>query len=258
VSGTASAIDFTGLIRDGDVVVCGQATAEPRTLTEALAAQAAALPPFKVMIGPLYSATFSDVAANVAFISYGVIGNARKLAREGRLDLIPSGYRAFCADVAFGHHRADVVLVQLAEDGNGRLSASLSNDYLIDAAWRARLVIAEINPDAPWTFGAEWPDAMPIHRRVSTIGPPLELAANEPDDVSRKIAGHAAAPIEDGSTLQFGVGRIPQAILSSLGHARDLGIHSGLINDQVVELIARGVITNARKVSTPASSSPTS
>lgn len=244
---TASALDFTGLIRTGDVVVCGQATAEPRTLTEALVAQADKLPAFSVMIGPLYSQTFAKVAPNVSFVSYGVIGAARTLARAGRLELIPSGYHRFCADVAAGRHRADVVLVQLAEDADGRLSAGLSNDYVVDAARKARLVIAEINPDAPWTFGAEWPDDVPIHVRVPAVKPPLELPAEHPDEVSRKIAAHAAALIADGSTLQFGVGRIPQAILASLGHARDLGIHSGLINDAVAELIERGVITNARK-----------
>ncbi|WP_204272590.1 hypothetical protein, partial [Enterobacter hormaechei] len=80
------------------------------------------------------SETFAAAsAANVSFLSYGVIGNARRLAKAGRLEMIPSHYSAFCADFASRRHRADVVLVQLAEAG-GRLSASLSNDYVIDAA----------------------------------------------------------------------------------------------------------------------------
>jgi acyl-CoA hydrolase len=127
------------------------------------------------------------------------------------------------------------------------LSASLSNDYVIDAARGARIVIAEINPDAPWTFGAEWPADAPIHLRVAARRPPVELPPAPLDDVSRKIASHAASLIADGSTLQFGVGRIPDAILSSLSHARNLGIHSGLINDAVVDLIERGAVTNAEK-----------
>ncbi len=244
----AAPIDFSGLIREGDLVVCGQATAEPVTLTEALMAQAAQLPPFRLMIGPVFSETFSVASApDVAFQSYGAIGNARRLAKAGRLDLIPSNYSAFCADFAARRHKADVVLVQLAEAGDGRLSASLSNDYVIDAARGARCVIAEINPDAPFTFGAEWPDEVPIHLRVAARRPPVELASTPPDDVSRRIAVHAASLIADGSTLQFGVGRIPDAILSSLSHLRDLGIHSGLINDAVVDLIACGAVTNADK-----------
>jgi acyl-CoA hydrolase len=241
-------IDFAGLIRAGDLVVCGQATAEPLTLTQELVEQAADLPPFRLMVGPVFSDTFvrSDTS-NIAFLSYGVIGNARKLARAGRLDVISSHYSTFCADFASGRHRADVVLVQLAESSDGRLSASLSKDYVIDAARHARLVIAEINPDAPWTFGAEWPDDVPIHLRVIARQKPLELPSGKLDDVSKRIAANAAELIADGSTLQFGVGKIPDAILSSLSHARNLGIHSGLINDAVVDLIERGVVTNEHK-----------
>jgi acyl-CoA hydrolase len=240
-------ICFSGLIRESDLVVCGQATAEPLTLTEALVAQAERLPAFRMMVGPIFSETFSAACApNVSFQSYGVIGNARRLAKAGRLDVIPSNYSDFCADFAARRHRADIVLVQFAESG-GRLSASLSNDYVIDAARGARLVIAEINPDAPFTFGAEWPDDVPIHVRVAARRPPVEVASPQLDDISRRIAAHAASLIADGSTLQFGVGRIPDAILSSLSHARHLGIHSGLINDAVVDLIERGAVTNAEK-----------
>jgi acyl-CoA hydrolase len=146
----AASLDFTSLIRAGDVVVCGQATAEPRTLTEALVAQKDRLPPFTIVVGLVFSDTFApERSAGIAFQSYGVLGNTRALVRTRQLDVIPSNYSAFCADFASGRHRADVVLVQLAEDENGRLSASLSNDYVMDAARHARLVIAEINPDAP-------------------------------------------------------------------------------------------------------------
>ena len=176
-----------------------------------------------------------------------MIGNTRALAKTRQLDVIPSNYSAFCADFAHGRHRADVVLVQLAEDENGRLSASLSNDYVMDAARHARVVIAEINPDAPWTFGAEWPADIVPHRRIAATRSPLELPAAKLDDVSRRIAEHAASLIPDGSTLQFGIGKIPDAILSSLSHVRDLGIHSGLINDAVVDLIECGAVTNAGK-----------
>ena len=145
---TSDSLDFTGIVRAGDVVVCGQATAEPRTLTEALVAQKDRLPPFTIVVGPVFSDTFApERSAGITFQSYGVLGNSRALARTRQLDVIPSNYSAFCADFANGRHRADVVLVQLAEDENGRLSASLSNDYIMDAARRARVVIAEINPE---------------------------------------------------------------------------------------------------------------
>ena len=244
----AMSIDFAGIIRAGDVVVCGQATAEPRTLTEALIAQKDRLPPFSVVVGPVFSETFApERSSGVPFTSYGVIGNARALAKARQLDVIPSNYSAFCADFAAGRHRADVVLVQLAEADDGRLSASLSNDYVIDAARGARIVIAEINPDAPWTFGAEWPADIVPHLRIAATRPPLEWPSTGLDEVSRRIAEHAAGLVRDGSTLQFGVGKILDAILASLSHVRGLGIHSGLINDAVVDLIECGAITNAGK-----------
>jgi acyl-CoA hydrolase len=242
-------LDFAGLIKPGDVVVCGQATAEPRTLTEAIVAQKDRLPPFTMMVGPIFTDTFApDRTTGIEFLSYGVIGNARTLAKARRLDIVPSNYSAFCADFAAGRHRADVVLIQLSSRNPARgLSASLSNDYVLEAARRARVVIAEINPDAPWTFGAEWPQDIPLHVRVRARHRPVELASPPVDDVSRKIAMNAASLVPDGATLQFGVGKVPDAILSGLSHLRNLGIHSGLINDAVVDLIERGVVTNAAK-----------
>jgi len=247
-STASTSIDFAGIIKAGDLVVCGQATAEPRTLTEALVAQSDRLPPFTMMLGPVFSDTFRlERTLGISFQAYGVIGNARALAKAGRLDVVLSNYSAFNADFAAGRHRADVVLVQLAEAEDGTLSASLSNDYVIDAARRARVVIAEINPAAPWTFGAEWPTDITLHHRVAATHPPVELPSTPLDDVSRRIARNAASLIGDGSTLQFGIGKIPDAILQSLSHLRDLGIHSGLINDAVVDLIERGAVTNAGK-----------
>ncbi|WP_458757119.1 acetyl-CoA hydrolase/transferase family protein [Afipia sp. TerB] len=246
---SAEELDFAGLIQPGDVVVCGQATAEPRTLTEAIVAQKDRLPPFSMMVGPLFTNTFAlERTDGIDFLSYGVIGNARALAKARRLDIVSSNYSAFCADFAAGRQRTDVVLIQLSSRSPGRgLSASLSNDYVLQAARRARVVIAEINPDAPWTFGAEWPQDIPLHLSVKARYRPVELPSAPVDEVSRKIATHAASLIPDGATLQFGVGKVPDAILSCLSHARNLGIHSGLINDAVVDLIERGVVTNASK-----------
>lgn len=247
-SDVSSSIDFADIIRAGDLIVCGQATAEPRTLTEALVAQTDSLPPFTMMLGPVFSDTFRpERTSRISFKAYGVIGRARALAKAGRLEVVSSHYSAFNADFAAGRHRADVVLVQLAEAEDGALSAGLSNDYVIDAARSARVVIAEINPYAPWTFGAEWPEDITLHRRIIAARPPLEMPSVPPDDVAKRIAHHVASLIADGCTLQIGVGRIPDAILSSLSHLRDLGIHSGLISDAVVDLIERGVVTNERK-----------
>jgi acyl-CoA hydrolase len=242
-------LDFANIIRPGDVVVCGQATSEPRTLTQALVAQKDRLPAFKTVVGPLFAGTFApEKTTNMEFLSYGAMGAARSLAKSGQLDLVTSNYSAFCSDFASGRHRADVVLIQLSSRAPARgLNMSLSNDYVLDAARRARIVIAEINPDAPWSFGAEWPADIALHACVEARHPPIEFASTGVDPVSRRIGEHAASLIRDGATLQFGIGKIPDAVLSCLTHLRNLGIHSGLINDTIVDLIESGAVTNAAK-----------
>jgi acyl-CoA hydrolase len=246
---SAEDLDFAGIVRPGDVVVCGGATSEPRTLTEELMAQQDRLPPLRVFLGPVYSTTFAAARApDMVFSSYGVIGNSRALARTGRLDIVPSGYGALCADFASGRHRADVVLLQVSSRATARgFSTSLANDYALAAARHARVVVVEVNDEAPWTFGAEWPADLKPDIQVTSRLPPLELAAAGGDAVSERIAAHAASLVPDAATLQFGVGRIPEAILSNLGHLKNLGIHSGLINDAVVDLVASGAITNTHK-----------
>src|SRR5580698_5207017 len=96
-------LDFAAIIKQGDVVVCGQATSEPRTLTEALVAQKDRLPAFKTVVGPLFSSMFApEKVAGLEFLSYGAMGGARLLARSGQLDLVTSNYSAFCSDFASG------------------------------------------------------------------------------------------------------------------------------------------------------------
>jgi acyl-CoA hydrolase len=242
-------LDFAAIIKSGDVVVCGQATSEPRTLTQALVAQKDRLPAFRTVVGPLFAGTFApEKTAGLEFLSYGAMGGARLLAKSGQLDLVTSNYSAFCSDFASGRHRADVVLIQLSSRSPHRgLNMSLSHDYVLEAARRARVVIAEINPDAPWSFGAEWPADIPLHACVEARHPPIEFPSAAVDPVSRRIGEHAASLIPDGATLQFGIGKIPDAVLSCLTHLRNLGIHSGLINDTIVDLIASGAVTNAVK-----------
>lgn len=245
----ADTLDFTSIVRPGDRIVCGQAAAEPLTLTEALIAQKDRLPPFKLFLGPVYSQTFApERTEGIALSSYGAMGNSLALAARGRLELVPLPYSQLCAEYESGERVADIVLIQLSSRSLARgLSLSLSHDYVLSAARKARMVIAEINPHAPWTHGAGLPDDVPLHLCVAARWGPLEVPAAGLDDVARTIAAHAATLIPDGATLQFGIGKIPEAIVSSLGHLRNLGIHSGLINDVTVDLIERGVITNSEK-----------
>lgn len=248
----ADRIDLVGLVRPGDRIVCGHGTAEPLTLTRSLAAQAAALGPIEIYVGALFSDTFGFGGApppNVSFRSFGAMGRAAALWSSGRLDVVPIHYSALDAAFASGDLKADVVLLQVAPPSEGRSGLSLghANDYVAQAARHARCVIAEVNPAVPWTHDAQLPEDIAFHALVAPRHPPVEIPSSPIGAAERAIAGHVAALVPDGATLQIGIGATPDAVLLGLSQHRDLGIHSGMIGDRVAELIEQGVITNARK-----------
>ncbi len=250
---TIDEFDFSDVIRPGDRIIFSQGTAEPRTLTERLVAQKDELPPFEVFLGVQFADTFHpDCTAGITFTSYGAVGKAAALARVGRLNVIPSHYGWLSEAFARGEPRADVALLQLAPPPAGRsYSLSLGNDIAAQAARQARVIIAEVNPDAPWTHGAELPSNLTPDVFVEARHRPIELPPARTGPTEQAIARIVAGLIPDGATLQFGVGTIPDAVLSQLSDHRDLGIHSGQVADGIVPLIETGVITNARKQINP-------
>jgi len=244
---SADAIDFTGLIRPGDTVVVGQASGEPTVLAEALVRQRHAIGPVRVFVGALFSRSFAPEATDgLTFAGYGAIGGAGALARAGRLDVVPAQYSRLPGLFADGILPADVVLLQLARDG-GRLGLACNHDYSLAAARRARLVVAEVNRQAPWCFGAELPADLRVDLTVETDHPLAELAPARIGAVEDRIARLVAERIPDGAVIQTGIGAMPDAILGALAGHRDLGVHSGMIGDRIADLIAAGAVTNARK-----------
>lgn len=234
-------VDLSAIVRPGDRVVCGQGTAEALTLTRALAALD---PPVSLFVGPLFSDTFAQATA-IDFVSYGAIGKAAALAR---LDILPMPYSQLGDAFADGRLQADVVLIQLSPGPPGRRpSSGLACDYLLNAARRARVVVAEINPEVPWTPSAELPADFRIDVTVAAEAAPIELPPARIGEVEARIGTHAAGLIPDRATLQIGVGSVPDAVLRALTSHRDLGIHSGLIGDAVLDLIEGGAVTNAAK-----------
>jgi len=246
---TIDELDLPDLIRPGDRVIFSQGTAEPRSLTQRLVAQHNELPEIEVFLGAQFSETFSaGDCPRMSFVSYGALGRTAALAHKGRLSVIPSHYGWLSQTYTSGERRADVALLQLAPPQAGRgYSLSLANDIAAQAARHARLVIAEVNADAPWTFGAELPPEITPHILVEAKHKPIELPPPSTGPTEEAIARFVAELIPDGATLQLGVGMIPEAILAQLAHHRDLGIHSGQIGDGVVKLIESGVITNSKR-----------
>ncbi|MGJ7530574.1 acetyl-CoA hydrolase/transferase family protein [Variovorax sp. GB1P17] len=247
---TAEDLDLTRWIRAGDTVWCGQGVAEPLTLTRALVSQAWRIGPSSAVLGMLNSTTFED--ADPQFLrlqGYGGIGNARGLVDRGRLDVIPAHYSQLAPLVDAGILRCDVVLLQLSPAGpNGAYSLGVAHDHLALLASRARVVIAEINDQMPWTFGSEAAmSRIPLTAIVRTSRGLPTVSSAPVGHIEREIARHAAGFIGDRAVVQPGVGNVPNAILERLRDRKDLGIHAGLIGDAVLELMQAGAVTNAFK-----------
>ncbi|MFS1286879.1 acetyl-CoA hydrolase/transferase family protein [Pseudomonas piscis] len=236
------ALDFSALIRPGDRLVWGQGGAEPVALTTQLMTQRAKIGHFSVFVGMSLADSVTPAhTAQVRFQSYCGAARNRALAREAALDILPCHYSQLAAVLA----PVDVLLLQAAQGPQG-LSYSIAAEYLAPLVRSARVVIAEVNAQAPWTHG-EYLDPHDIDLVVHTDRAPLAVPSAASGEVEQAIARHIAGLVEDGATLQLGLGSLPEAVLDGLRSHRDLGIHSGAIGDKVADLMEQGVITNARK-----------
>jgi acyl-CoA hydrolase len=244
-------IDFSALIRPGDRIAWGQCSAEPLVLTRALMAQRHRIGGrFSVFLGMMWSDTVRPEHTDVVdFASYIGGGTNRALMQAGVLDVLCCHYSDFVLALGpGGANQVDVLMLQVAPPGpDGRYSLSAAHEYLVPMIDTARLVIAEVNQAAPWTYGARSLAAADIDVLVNSDRPLLNAPASEPTAVDLAIGRHIASLIEDGATLQIGVGALPDAVLACLCDHRDIGIHSGALTDGVAVLTEMGVVTNARK-----------
>lgn len=249
VNDSSDMIDLKRWVQPNDVVWWGHGTSEPLALTNALMAQRAEIGRFSVFVGPTFSDTISAAQRDcIAFSSYCAIGANQALHAAGALDLVPCHVSQLPVLLEEGAMQCDVVLMQLSKpDHRGLRSLAVSHDYLVAAARRARVVIAEVNDAAPWTYGSEELAELRIDHVVHVNHPVLSIAAKSSNATERQIAKNVAALIPDRAVLQTGIGAIPDAVLGGLHSHRDLGVHSGMIGDRVVELMEKGVVTNAFK-----------
>ena len=246
MSGT---VDFARIVRQGDLVLCGQGCAEPTTLLEMLVAQGDGIGPFRLFLGASFSGTVkADTLPGSRILTYGAIGTG-ELSRAGRLEVCPDHYSMIGQRLADGRMRADVVLLQVAPpDSEGRFSLGMGPDFAMEAARHAREVVLEVNAQVPRSLGTYLPDDLPITAMIHTDRCPVEPPpTGAPNETMQRIARHVAGLVADGATIEIGVGSIADAILETLRDHRDLGIHSGMLSDSMVDLIERGVVTNARK-----------
>ena len=248
----ATEFPFQAVLRPGDRICFGQACSEPVGLLRELVRQGASLHAslgrLKLFVAGSYSGLLKpEHGAWFDFAGYGAIGDSAALARAGLLDVHPVPYSHLPALLS-GELRPDAVLVQLtAPDAAGRHSLGVANDFQLTAARQARVVIAEVNSRAPYSPHALLPADIRVDHWVHSDEPLVEAPRTSIDETSRQVAAHVAGLIDNGATMQMGVGSLMDAICSALGSHRDLGIHSGILTDGMADLMAQGVVTNARK-----------
>ena len=236
--------DLTGIVREGDGVLIGQACAEPQTLTEALVEQRASFPGARVFLGVNYSGIIRPGHADHLRLSaYCGSGHNRALAEAGVLDIHPHPYSRLGALIRERRIPCDVLLVQVSPpNARGEYSLGLAADYLIPALAVARAVVAEVNDRVPWTHTEKLFHREDFALVVPSSREPAAAPVSKSGELEQRIARHAAALVPEGATLEFGLGALPDAICAALGGKR-LSVHSGTIGDGVADLLASGSVS---------------
>ena len=248
VSTDAAGLDLGQYLNAGDRIVFGQACGEPSSLIEAMIAQGRDIGGLSAFIATSFSGIFTpDTATSFALSSMGAIGALRSMSKAHALGIIPCHVGQVAPLIEQGMIGCDAAMVQVSPaDANGNHSFGLISDYVQAAVAKARVVIAEVNPQVPFTHGELLP-ASRIDVAVHVDRAPVQVAGAAVSAIDEAIARHCAEFIGDGAVIQTGVGAVPDAILRLLHDRKDLGVHSGMLGDGLVDLAEAGVLTNARK-----------
>ncbi|MDN2495402.1 acetyl-CoA hydrolase/transferase family protein [Nocardia nova] len=242
-------LDFGELLRPGMGVWWSQAAAEPRPLVDQLLAQASELGPLRLFTGLSWNDQLAQsMSPTDTMVSYGGLGALRELGATDRLEVVPCHYSALPR--MFAEHRlpCEAGLLQVSPpDRDGMCSLGIGVDYMADAIGHTPLLFAEVNKQMPAVPGSP---RIPLSRFAATLETdrPLQQEDRRPaGDLDRVIAARIAELIDDGDTLQVGIGSMGAAVFDALAGHRDLGVHTGMITDGVLALIDKGVITGSRK-----------
>ena len=242
-------------IHSGDHVFVGTACATPRTLIEALEDASAPWSDLELIHSltdgavPVYNGKpFTRFRHRVFFVG----SDTREMVKQGKTDYVPISVSQVRHLIDIGRIPVDVALIQVSPpDGEGMCSLGVSVDLIPAALRRAKRIIAEINPAMPRTCGDSRVPLASIDRFVVVDSPVIEYLHPAAEQRARRIARYIARIIDDGSTLQIGLGRIPNEMLKYLDNRRDLGIHSDVITEPVADLIDKGVVTGRLKTLHP-------
>ncbi len=246
-------------IHAGDSIFIGTGCGEPQYLVSALVSYVKSHPKAffdaeLIHVWTLGVAPYTDerLQENFRLDSFFVGDSTRNSVNRGAADYtpvflssVPDLFRSELIPV-------DVALIQTSlPDKHGYLSLGISVDVVESAVEKAELVIAQVNSHMPRTQGDGFIDIRDIDYLIAYDEPLLEYSVKAPSDIVRRIGRYVARIIEDGSTIQVGYGIIPDAVVPNLGDKKDLGVHTELLSDGLVNLMKSGVVTNRNKTHNP-------
>lgn len=237
---------FADHVRPDDVIAWPQGPGEPLALTETLVAQRTELGKPTLFFGLTHSDTLRpDLAIDFRFRALNGAGTSRRVTALA--EIVPYHVSSIPALVRGGHLRVDVMLVQVREMPGGGYSLGVISDFTDAMIKAARVVIALLNPALP-PMGA---DAAVLAEDIDVLVDGderiIDMPDVEPSDLEHAVARQVAALIPDRATVQLGIGALPIAVARALGGHKDLGVHSGVVSDVLVDLVEQGVVTNAYK-----------
>jgi acyl-CoA hydrolase len=237
-------LDITAHLKSGDVVVIGQATAEPPGLVERLIVAAESVDGLTAFCGYTLSPAWRGVGPRGPRVkAYAAHGALRDLGARGLLDVLPWHLSAVEPYVTSGRLPVDVVMLQVGpkdEDGYYNLGATV--DYAVVAAEHAREVLVEVNPNMPRTRSErrlhESLVTGEIHSTAELAGSPARPA----NDVEQRVAHQVAGLVPSGATVQLGASALADEVARELQERRDLKVRSGLVGDWLVGLYESGAM----------------
>lgn len=242
-------------ISSGDRVFIHGVAAAPRVLIEAMVARSGELRDVELVhLHTEGRAPYSLPEHEGSFHvnAFFVGGNVREAVNDGRGDYIP----VFLSEIPALFRRKvlplDVALINVSPpDKHGFCSLGVSVDIARAAADTAKIVIAQINPHVPRTIGDALVHINDIHFTVEVDEPLPEVPPPAPTAVDEAIGRSIAELIDDGATLQMGIGAIPNAVLASLTNHKDIGIHTEMFSDGLIDLVESGVVNGRKKAKHP-------
>ncbi|WP_347490725.1 acetyl-CoA hydrolase/transferase C-terminal domain-containing protein [Desulfoscipio sp. XC116] len=238
------------VIKSGDNIVLAFGCGEPPALLEAMARRHHELEEVKVhQMLPIREANYlnPEMAKSFRHVSWFTSGPNRQAVNEGRADFMPGHFHEY--PLFFQKYiNVDIFMGTVSPmDDRGYFSFGLSVDYTSTAAAQARVIILEVNPNMPRTRGESLIHISEVDFIVENNDPIPEIPIPATTENDKIIGGYIAELVEDGSTLQLGIGSIPNAVADILQHKKNLGIHTEMVTDGMVDLIESGAVTGSKK-----------